>query len=70
MAKKSRLAILRKENQKEAQESSKKATKIASEKDIEVKNDPKNLKRKGVITFRVEDIVASRSTYDIMESIE
>ena len=70
MAKKSRLANLRKENQKEAQESSKKATKIASEKDIEVKNAPKNLKRKGVITFRVEDIVASRSTYDIMESIE
>ena len=70
MTKKSRLANLRKENQKEAQESSKKATKIASEKDIEVQNDPKNLKRKGVITFRVEDIVASRSTYDIMESIE
>ena len=70
MTKKSRLKSLREQNRKEAQESSKKATKIASKKDIEINDDPKNLKRKGVITFRVEDIVASRSTYDIMESIE
>jgi hypothetical protein len=70
MTKKSRLKSLREQNRKEAQESSKKATKKASKKDIEINDDPKNLKRKGVITFRVEDIVASRSTYDIMESIE
>ena len=70
MTKKSRLKSLREQNRKESQESSKKATKIASKKDIEINDDPKNLKRKGVITFRVEDIVASRSTYDIMESIE
>tara|TARA_R100001530_G_C4269303_1_gene142681 strand:+ start:82 stop:294 length:213 start_codon:yes stop_codon:yes gene_type:complete len=70
MTKKSRLKSLREENRKEAQESSKKAKKIASEKDIKVIGDPKNLKRKGVITFKVEDIVVGRSIYDIMESIE
>ena len=70
MTKKSRLESLRKQNRKEAQESSKKAKKIASEKDIKVIGDPKNLKRKGVITFKVEDIVVGRSIYDIMESIE
>ena len=70
MTKKSRLKSLREQNRKEAQESSKKAKEIASEKDIKVIGDPKNLKRKGVITFKVEDIVVGRSIYDIMESIE
>ena len=70
MTKKSRLANLRKENRKEAQENLKKAEKIASEYDAEIVEDPKNLKRKGVITFKVEDIVVGRSIYDIMESIE
>ena len=70
MTKKSRLKNLREQNLKEAQESSKKAKKIASEHDAEIIDDPKNLKRKGVITFKVEDIVVGRSIYDIMESIE
>ena len=70
MTKKSRLANLRKQNRKEAQENLKKAKKIASEHDAEIVEDPKNLKRKGVITFKVEDIVVGRSIYDIMESIE
>ena len=70
MTKKSRLENLRTQNRKEAQESLKKAEKIASEYDAEIVEDPKNLKRKGVITFKVEDIVVGRSIYDIMESIE
>ena len=70
MTKKSRLENLRKQNRKEAQENLKKAEKIASEHDAEIVEDPKNLKRKGVITFKVEDIVVGRSIYDIMESIE
>ena len=70
MTKKSRLANLRKQNRKEAQENLKKAKKIASEHDAEIVDDPKNLKRKGIITFKVEDIVVGRSIYDIMESIE
>ena len=70
MAKKSRLANLRKENRKEAQENLKNKKKIANKKEIIVDDDPKNLKRKGVITFKVEDIVVGRSIYDIMESIE
>jgi len=70
MTKKSRLQNLRKQNRKEAQENLKKAEKIASEHDAEIVEDPKNLKRKGVITFKVEDIVVGRSIYDIMESIE
>ena len=70
MTKKSRLENLRTQNRKEAQENLKKAEKIASEHDAEIIDDPKNLKRKGVITFKVEDIVVGRSIYDIMESIE
>ena len=70
MTKKSRLANLRKENRKEAQENLKNKKKIANKKEIIVDDDPKNLKRKGVITFKVEDIVGGRSIYDIMESIE
>ena len=70
MTKKSRLKNLRKENRKEAQENLKKVKKIASEHDAEIVEDPKKLKRKGVITFRVEDVVVGRSIYDIMESIE
>ena len=70
MTKKSRLKNLRQKNRKEAQENLKKAKKIASEHDAEIVEDPKNLKRKGVITFKVEDIVVGRSIYDIMESIE
>ena len=70
MTKKSRLANLRKENRKEAQENLKNKKKIANKKEIIVDDDPKNLKRKGVITFKVEDIVVGRSIYDIMESIE
>ena len=70
MTKKSRLKNLRKENRKEAQENLKKAKKIASEYDAEIVEDPKKLKRKGVITFRMEDVVVGRSKYDIMESIE
>ena len=70
MTKKSRLQNLRKQNRKEAQENLKKAKKIASEHDAEIVEDPKNLIRKGVITFKVEDIVVGRSIYDIMESIE
>ena len=70
MTKKSRLKNLRQKNRKEAQENLKKAEKIASEHDAEIVEDPKNLKRKGVITFKVEDIVVGRSIYDIMESIE
>ena len=74
MTKKSRLANLRKENRKEAQENLKKANKIAKEHDAEIisdiDDDPKNLRRKGIITFTVEDIVVGRSIYDIMESID
>ena len=70
MTKKSRLANLRKQNRKEAQENIKKQKKVASKNKPEVVEDPKNLKRKGVITFKVEDIVVGRSIYDIMESIE
>ena len=70
MTKKSRLANLRKENRKEAQENLKNKKKIENKKEIIVDDDPKNLKRKGVITFKVEDIVVGRSIYDIMESIE
>ena len=70
MTKKSRLANLRKENRKEAQENLKNKKKIANKKEIIVDDDPKNLKRKGVITFKVEDIVVGRSIYDIMEIIE
>ena len=70
MTKKSRLKNLRKENRKEAQENLKKAKKIASEYDAEIVEDPKNLKRKGIITFKMEDVVVGRSIYDIMESIE
>ena len=70
MTKKSRLTNLRTQNRKEAQESLKKAEKIASKHDAEIIDDPKNLKRKGIITFKVEDIVVGRSIYDIMESIE
>ena len=70
MTKKSRLKNLRQKNRKESQENLKKAKKIASEHDAEIVEDPKNLKRKGVITFKVEDIVVGRSIYDIMESIE
>ena len=70
MTKKSRLKNLRKENRKEAQENLKKAKKIASEYDAEIVEDPKKLKRKGVITFRMEDVVVGRSKYDIMESLE
>ena len=70
MTKKSRLANLRKENRKEAQENLKNKKKIANKKEIIVDDDPKNLKRKGVITFKVEDIVVGRSISDIMESIE
>ena len=65
---------MRKENRKEAQEYLKKANKIAKEHDAEIisdiDDDPKNLRRKGIITFKVEDIVVGRSIYDIMESIE
>ena len=70
MTRKSRLKNLRQKNRKEAQENLKKVKKIASEHDAEIVEDPKNLKRKGVITFKVEDIVVGRSIYDIMESIE
>ena len=70
MTKKSRLANLRKENRKEAQENLKNKKKIENKKEIIVDDDPKNLKRKGVITFKVEDIVVGRSIYDIVESIE
>ena len=70
MTKKSRLKNLREENRKEAQESSKKATKIETKKETKADDDPKGLKQKGVITFKVEDIKVGRSIYDIMESIE
>ena len=70
MTRKSRLKNLRKENRKEAQENLKKAKKIASKYDAKIVEDPKNLKRKGVITFKVEDVVVGRSKYDIMESLE
>ena len=70
MTKKSRLTNLRTQNRKEAQENLKKAEKIESKYDAEIVEDPKKLKRKGVITFRVEDVVVGRSIYDIMESIE
>ena len=70
MTKKSRLANLRKQNRKEAQENLKKAKKIASEHDGEIVEDTKVTPRKGIITFRMEDVLVGRSTYDIMESVE
>ena len=70
MTKKSRLKNLRQKNRKEAQENLKKVKKIACEHGGEIVEDTKPTPRKGVITFKVEDIVVGRSIYDIMESIE
>ena len=63
MTKKSRLKNLRQENLK-------KAKKLASEHEGEIVESTKVPPRKGVITFKVADVLAGRSTYDIMESIE
>jgi len=70
MTKKSRLENLREENRKEAQENLKKVKKIASEHEGEIVEEPKETPRKGVITFKVEDVIEGRSIYNIMENVE
>ena len=70
MTKKSRLQNLRKQKRQEAQENLKKEKKIASEHEGEIVEESKETPRKGVITFKVEDVIVGRSIYNILENVE
>ena len=70
MTRKSRLKNLRQKNRKEAQENLKKVKKIASEHGGEIVEESKVAPLKGVITFKMEDVIVGRSTYNIMENVE
>ena len=70
MTKKSRLQNLRAQNKNEAQKSLKQAEKIASEHDGEIVEESKIAPLKGVITFKMEDVIVGRSKYNIMENVE
>ena len=74
MTKKSRLKKLRTKNQKSPKkQKQEKLEAIANEHDGEIVEEEKlesNAPRKGVITFRVEDVLVGRSIYNIMEDTD